>query len=188
MPAAPPFMALFFMLVATILLLFSSIASKWNAVSFLDVVRDDTNLHFGPFGYTGSPSHVGYSFPGLEDSHPQIVYDLTKALILHTVCCGLATLALALGLVATKHRRTPYFTIAMAFTSTVTALATLIVWVMDMIVFGIARDDYRKQGISANYGAAPWMVLGAFLALVLGSASAGYIALRSYRVTRKVYH
>lgn len=190
MPAAPPFMALFFMGAATTMTLLACFSSHIRGISFLDISQDDKTTKFGPFGCSGEVqlSQIGFNFPFIETTHPKVMYGLTKALILLPICCGFSALAFGLGVTATRHRRTPYFTIGMAFTSTLSALATLIVWVIIMIVFGIARDDYRQAGITSEYGTGTWIVFGAFFALALGSISAGFIAIRSYRITRKVYH
>jgi hypothetical protein len=47
-------------------------------------------------------------------------------------------------------------------------LATFVAWVIDMILFGIARQRYRDAGDIAQYGNANWLTLGALVALLLG--------------------
>lgn len=42
---------------------------------------------------------------------------------------------------------------------------TLIIWIIDMALWGIARNVLRDNGVSAQYGNANWLTLGAFLAL-----------------------
>jgi hypothetical protein len=45
---------------------------------------------------------------------------------------------------------------------------TLWVFVLDMVLFGIARNEFRKLGWSSEYGNAVWLTLGALCTLVLG--------------------
>ena len=46
-------------------------------------------------------------------------------------------------------------------------LTTFVAWVIDMILFGIARQRYRNTGERAQYGNANWLTLGALVALLL---------------------
>jgi uncharacterized membrane protein YcjF (UPF0283 family) len=45
---------------------------------------------------------------------------------------------------------------------------TLIIWVIDMVLFGIAKKRFRDNGVQAQYGNANWITLGALIALLLG--------------------
>ena len=41
------------------------------------------------------------------------------------------------------------------------------VWVVEMVLFGVARDRMRDRGLAASWGNANWLVLGALVALFL---------------------
>ena len=56
----------------------------------------------------------------------------------------------------------------MTLLSGLALLATFIVFIIDMILFGIARQRYRNAGQIAQYGNANWLTLGALVALLLG--------------------
>ena len=62
--------------------------------------------------------------------------------------------------------------IFMTLLSGLALLATFIVrvFIIDMILFGIARQRYRNAGniLVAQYGNANWLTLGALVALLLG--------------------
>ena len=48
------------------------------------------------------------------------------------------------------------------------AMATLLAWVIDLSLFGVARQQFRDHGYSAQYGNANWLTLGALIALLIG--------------------
>lgn len=56
----------------------------------------------------------------------------------------------------------------MAIAAALATLVTLVAWVIDMVLFGIARHRLRNDGYSAQYGNANWLTLGALIALVMG--------------------
>ena len=79
-------------------------------------------------------------------------------------------------------------TIIMALLSGLAFLIIFVAWVIDMILFGIARQRYRNQGDRAQYGNANWLTLGALVALVFGFCLSAFGALGSYkRRTRSTY-
>lgn len=59
-------------------------------------------------------------------------------------------------------------TVVMAIAAGIAAVLTLIIWVIDMVLFGIAKHHLKNQGYPAQYGNANWMVLGALVALMIG--------------------
>ena len=65
----------------------------------------------------------------------------------------------------------------------------LVAWVLEMVLFGIARHHIREHGDSAQYGNANWLVLGALVSLVLGFifATCGIFGSYSYRTRRSAY-
>jgi hypothetical protein len=65
----------------------------------------------------------------------------------------------------THHRSGTVF---MTLVTGLAAIATLIAWVIDLSLFGIARQQFKDQGYSAQYGNANWLTLGALIALLIG--------------------
>ncbi|KIJ36250.1 hypothetical protein M422DRAFT_179680, partial [Sphaerobolus stellatus SS14] len=96
-----------------------------------------------------------------------VVHNLTFVFVLHPVAAGLAGLAVLYGLCGAAYSRIG--TIFMTLTSTLALLVTLVVWVIDMVLWGIARDRdrFRDVGAKAQYGNANWLTLGALIALIL---------------------
>jgi hypothetical protein len=74
-------------------------------------------------------------------------------------------------------------TIFMTLTSGFAFLLTLIVWIVDMSLFGLARNRYRDF-TTAQYGNAIWLTLGALVSLFLASAVACCGILGDYRKRR----
>ena len=60
-----------------------------------------------------------------------------------------------------------------AFFSGLAFICTLIAWIIDMALWGIVRDVLRDNGVSAGYGNANWLTLGALIALSIDSAGCG---------------
>ena len=60
-------------------------------------------------------------------------------------------------------------------------LTTFVVWVIDMILFGIARQRYRDAGEKAQYGNANWLTLGALVAIMLSFCASVCGAFGRYR-------
>jgi hypothetical protein len=64
---------------------------------------------------------------------------------------------------------------------------TFIVFIIDMVLFGIARNRLRGQGLVAQYGNANWLTLGAFLALLLGFCTGACGVFGRYRRHNTAY-
>ncbi|KAK7057217.1 hypothetical protein R3P38DRAFT_2840006 [Favolaschia claudopus] len=47
-------------------------------------------------------------------------------------------------------------------------LVSLMAFLFDMVLFGIARRQFHQQGFSSQYGNACWLTLGALVAILLG--------------------
>jgi len=56
----------------------------------------------------------------------------------------------------------------MTLLSALAALVTLVIFVIDVTLFGVTRNRFRKAGIPAQYGVGNWLVAGALVALLLG--------------------
>ncbi|KAI0743768.1 pali-domain-containing protein [Daedaleopsis nitida] len=160
---------LFLTFAAMVLLIFASVsAPTWNNVSFLNV--GSTGTRFGVFGYTGSDTHVGWRFPqNLADDRLNggLFHNLTFVLVLIPIGAGLSGLAVLFGLCGAGYHRVG--TILMTLVSALAFLITLIAWVIEMVLFGVARNHMNDRGLDAHWGNANWLVLGALVALFLGS-------------------
>ncbi|KAF8329303.1 pali-domain-containing protein [Amanita rubescens] len=172
MPVGQAIPGAFLCLSAAVLLVFASVSSPtWEKISFLDVSSRSRTTHFGVFGYTGSKASIGYHFnvPRNFDSsqlESTVIYNLTKTLILHPIAAGLAGIAFLFGLCGMAHQRSG--TVFMTLVTGLAAITTLVAWIIDMSLFGVARTQFRNQGYSAQYGNANWLTLGALIALLLG--------------------
>jgi hypothetical protein len=52
----------------------------------------------------------------------------------------------------------------MTLTAALALLVILVVWVIDMVLWGITRSRFRDVGATAQYGNANWLTLGALIA------------------------
>ncbi|KAL0578418.1 hypothetical protein V5O48_003568 [Marasmius crinis-equi] len=188
-PAAP---GLFLCFAATVLLIFACVAVPvWNDIYFLSAGEGPQQMRFGIFGFTGSDTHIGYDFDpallGFDSTrlNTRIIHNLTAALVLHPIAAGLAGLSVLFGLCGAAYHRAG--TVIMTLLSGLAAIITLVVWVIDMVLFGITRNRFRDQGIPSQYGNGNWLVLGALIALMLGFCSSACGIFGSYRKRRAAY-
>jgi hypothetical protein len=164
---------------AAVLLIFVSVsAPTWEMISFLDVSNGKVVTHFGVFGFTSSKVGIGYDFTpiGVHFDSAKVntsnVHNLTKALILHPMAAGLAGLSVLFGLCGARHRhsssRRPHAgTILMTISAALATALTLIIFILDMVLFSTVRNRFRKQDVSAQFGNANWLTVGALGALLL---------------------
>ncbi|KDQ57590.1 hypothetical protein JAAARDRAFT_156382 [Jaapia argillacea MUCL 33604] len=193
MAAGAALPGLFFCFAAMVLLIIVSVsAPKWEAIRFLHVTAGARAINFGVFGYTGTGIHVGYTFdpailgfnvPSRLNDH--IIHGLTGALILHPIAAGLSGLAVLFGICGASYHRVG--TVFMSLIAALATLATLVAWVIDMVLFGIARSQFRNEGLGAQYGNATWMTLGALVALILGFCFSACGIFGHYRKKRTLY-
>lgn len=132
--------------------------------------------------------------------------NLTKTLILHPIgtlhdplipwsnssnfhvsppAAGLAGLAFLFGLCGASYHRVG--TILMTLLSGLATLATLLAFIIDMVLFGITRNRIRRDGTPAQYGNANWLVLGALVALMLGFCASTCGVFGRYRRRKDAY-
>ncbi|KAF8758597.1 Pali protein [Rhizoctonia solani] len=171
--ASPALPGLFFCFAACVLLVIVTVSAPiWNDVSFLNASVGGREIHFGVFG--------------TDNLNTTTIRNLTYIMVLHPVAAGLAGLAVIFGLCGAAYSRVG--TIFMSLAAALATICTLIVFVIDMVLWGIARNRIRDEGASANYGNANWMVAGALAALLLGfcSAALGSCGRFSRRRTEKV--
>ncbi|KAJ3484707.1 hypothetical protein NLI96_g5465 [Meripilus lineatus] len=194
---------LFFTFSAMVLLIFASVsAPTWNSVSFLNTNDGGTVTHFGVFGYTGSGTSVGWYFPPpLGDSklNGGLFHNFTEVLILIPIgehntasassvdlipcvwflAAGLSGIAFLFGLCGYGYHRAG--TVFMTLVSALAFLTTLVVWVIEMVLFGVARSHIRDRGIDADWGNANWLVLGALVSLFFAFFASACGTFGSYR-------
>jgi len=189
MVASPAVPGLILTFAATVLLVFTCVSSPtWEKISFLNVGTGANQMHYGVFGYTGSTVGIGYDFVGTGAGkiNTAVTNNLTKVLILHPIAAGLAGLAFLFGLCGASYHRVG--TIIMTLLSGLAALVTLVIFVIDMVLFGIVRHKYREEGVAANYGNANWLTLGALVALLVGFCAAACGSFGRYRKSRSARH
>jgi len=176
MASSPAIPGLFLCLAALALLLIATLSVPiWDSISFLNVhIPGQDTLKFGVFGYTGSHARLGYQLSpavlGLSvgQLNTATIRNLTYALILNPIAAGLSGVAVLFGICGAANSRVG--TIFMTLASALACLATLIAFIIDMVLFGIARTrirDAAPSGSTAQYGNANWLVLGALIALLL---------------------
>jgi len=186
MAASPALPGLLLCFAATVLLVLVCVSPPtWEKIYFLNVTSAGKSIRFGVFGFTGSKAGFGYKFNqsafGLSDdaSNTVVLNNLTKVLILHPIAAGLVGLSVLFGIWGASYHRVG--TVLMALFSAVATVCTLVVFVTEMILFGIARNRFRDKGAHAEYGNAIWLTLGALAALGLGFCASSYGAFGRYR-------
>lgn len=101
------------------------------------------------------------------------------------LAAGLSGLAFLFGLCGASYHRAG--TVFMTLLSSLAFIVTLVVWVIEMALFGIARSHVRDRGAYAEYANANWLVLGALVALFLAFFASLCGTFGSYRSRRAVY-
>jgi len=179
-PALP---GLFCCFAAFVLLVFACVSGNvWDKISFLDADVNGRVIHFGVLGYTGiGKAVVGYNIQDAVGTFQdgtlgtKALHDLTFVLILHPIAAFFALTACLFGFCGAGFSRIG--TILMSLSAALATLITLVVWVVDMSLWGIVRNRIRSHGpagSTANYGNANWIVLGALIALMLGFCTAAF--------------
>jgi hypothetical protein len=182
----------FFLGIATILLLLVSVSAPiWHKLAFLKVTiggsHGTSTLSFGNWGYcllqTGgdvcSGRSIGYDMARIVSSMDGTtfssatetsVHNISRALILHPIAAALSFLAFFTAVMS--HR------IGFLFASFLAALATfitLIALILDFVNFDIIHHHVNSgdgPGSGAHWSWAIWLVVAAFVSLVIGSLTA----------------
>ncbi|KAJ7262202.1 pali-domain-containing protein [Mycena haematopus] len=177
MPVSAVLPGLFFCLTATVLLMVVSVsAPAWDKISFLNAGAGSATVRFGVFGYTGTHTRIGYRFnPSSLDFndhalHTPVFLNLTRTLILHPIAAGISGLAFFCGLCGVFGHRAG--TAVMALSAALATIISLMAFLFDMVLFGIARRQFREQGIPSQYGNACWLTLAGLVAILLGFSAA----------------
>nr|GAT57672.1 predicted protein [Mycena chlorophos] len=177
MPSAHSLASICFSFSALTLLTFVSVSTPvWSKIFFL---RSDS-VAFGVWGSSGSHVSVGYRFDAVHDFDDRtlntpLFHNLTRALVLHPIAAGFSALALLSSLLV--YNRTA--SAAAVFFSALGAVLSLLAFLFDMVLFGVAHDAFRKQNIGSQYGNACWMTLAGFISLSCAfvAASCGVLSL-----------
>ncbi|KAJ6586896.1 pali-domain-containing protein [Mycena vulgaris] len=189
MPVAAALLGLLFCLSAAILLTLVSVSTPtWDKISFLDAGSGNAITRFGVFGSTGTHISVGYRFnPSalkFKSLNTPVIANLTKALILHPIAAGMAGLAFFSGICGAAFHRAG--TVVMVLLAALATVVCLLAFLFDMVLFGIARNSFRSQGITSQYGNACWLTLVALVTLLLGFSTAACGVLARYKKRNKV--
>ncbi|EIN12013.1 pali-domain-containing protein [Punctularia strigosozonata HHB-11173 SS5] len=191
MGASAAYPGLFFCFAAMVLLIFVSVgAPTWDKIGFLKANIDGTK-RFGVFGYTGTSSTVGWHFQqsilGFDDHRLNhgVVHNLTFVLILLPIAAGLSGLAVLFGLCGAHYHRSG--TVFMSLAAALATLCTLVGFIIELVLFGIAEHEFHKRGFSAKYDNATWMTLGALVALLVGWCTSLFGVFGHYRRRRAAY-
>jgi len=187
--ASPALPGLFFCFAAMVLLIFASISVPvWSKVTFLNATWNGSEVDFGCWGYTGSSKMLGYTWtqalPGITDTRlsQTVFHNLTFVLVLHPIGAALSALAVLFGLCGAGYSRIG--TILMSISASLATLVTLIAFVVDLVMFGIAKNEINSHGGSASYGIANWFTVAAFVSLLLGFCAGVCGIFGSYRERR----
>ena len=75
----------------------------------------------------------------------------------------------------------------MSVLAALATLTTFVIFVIDMVLWGIVRNRLRGHGARAQYGNANWFTLGALVALGLGYCTAACAVFGNYRRRKHKY-
>ncbi|RSH91451.1 hypothetical protein EHS25_009750 [Saitozyma podzolica] len=176
MAPSPVYMSLFFCFAAMSLLVFASVSPPaWSKVNFLDAYVNGAHTYFGVFGECLSggsctTKSVGYNLSILNDPSLNIgstaLNRLTSALILHPIAGGLALFAFIFGILGIAFA-SRFATVLMGLFATLGAFTALVIFVIDMVLWNITKNEVSSAGGSATLGNANWLTVGATVALFL---------------------
>ncbi|KAJ6463416.1 pali-domain-containing protein [Mycena sanguinolenta] len=183
---------------AMVLLIVASISAPTVAkIDFLSIpLSNGSSVNFGSWGFcilssdgnSCTPTGVGYkianeisalginSFSGAKATS---LHGLTEGFILHPIAAGIAGIAFLLAVCS--HRLGYLFASAVAF---IAFLVSLVVMIIDFIVFGAVKDHVDHNGGTAKWGNAIWMVLAATIVLFFASIATCFACVTARRRRR----
>ncbi|WWC72201.1 uncharacterized protein I206_106161 [Kwoniella pini CBS 10737] len=177
---SPAFPGLFLAFAAVALLVFASVSPPaWDKVNFLHASSGTQEVVYGVFGYCikggeCSSRSVGYDLqlPGSSNVvlNSKVLHNLTYTLILHPIAGGFAFFSLVFGILG-AIAASRVLTIFMAITAFFGALITLVIFVIDMVLWNVLKNRIQDAGYTAGLGNANWFTIGAFAALALSSCT-----------------
>lgn len=167
----------------------------WDQVGFLTTTAGTTKTVFGVFGEcvkggSCSTKSVGYNlvingatfvpfsscfksnkahtytvcFDSNVNINQTVLHNLTYALILHPIAGFLALLALVFGLLG-ACAASRIATIFMALCSALGLIVTLVIFVIDMVLWNLVKNNARNGGVHATLGNANWFTVAALASL-----------------------
>ena len=110
------------------------------------------------------------------------IHGLTAALILHPIAAGLSAIAVLFGLCGASYHRAG--TVLMSLAAALATVSAILAWIIDMVLFSIARHEFRNEGWSAQYGNAIWLTLAAAASLLIGFCTSACGVFGNYRRRR----
>ncbi|KAF7297229.1 hypothetical protein MIND_00956000 [Mycena indigotica] len=189
----------FLIFAAFALLIVASISAPTVAkIDFLHVpLNNGSSVRFGSLGFcimspdgnSCTPTGVGYrianeisaiGIDAFNSAQAATLHGLTQALILHQIAAGVSGIALLLAL--GSHRIGFLFASAVAFLAFLIATAVMII---DFTLFGTVKHHVDRNGGSATFGNAIWMVLAAAITLFFASIATCFACITGRRRTRR---
>ncbi|KAJ7042794.1 hypothetical protein C8F04DRAFT_1074817 [Mycena alexandri] len=183
---------------AMVLLIVASISAPTIAkIDFLNIpLNNGSSVNFGTLGYcilnpdgnSCTPTGVGYrigdeinalNIGSFGKAKAATLHGLTEGLILHQIGAGIAAIAFLMAVCS--HRLGYLVTSAVAFIAFLFSLAAMII---DFVVFGSIKDHVHKNGGTAKYGNAIWIVLAATIVLFFASIATCFACVTARRRTR----
>lgn len=171
---------MFFAFAGMALLVFVSVSPPaWDQVNFLDARAGGQHTVFGVLGEcivggACSTRNVGYDLMlnGATNANinPTGLHNLTYILILHPIAGFFGLLALIMGIIGVVGA-SRFSTILMSIFSFIAAVLTLIVFVIDMVLWNLVKKRINDAGYSAVLGNANWLTIGAFGAFALATCT-----------------
>lgn len=171
---SPAFPGLFFCFAGFVLLIFASVSPPaWNTVNFLDATANGSRTLFGVFGRCvvgGACTNrsVGYNLivGNVNLTDESALQGLVKALILHPIAGGVGFFAFLMGLLGVMCA-SRFATVMMAVLAAIAAFASLVIFVIDMVLWNLVKNRVSAAGGSATLGNCNWFTVGAVVAFFL---------------------
>jgi len=172
---SPAFPGLFFAFAGMALLVFASVSPPaWTKVNFLSTMAGGERTLFGVFGEcmgaTCTKRSVGYNLmvagASNVNANSTVLHHLTTALILHPIAAGLGFFAVVFGLIGIAAA-SRIATIFMSLFAALGAIAALVIFVIDMVLWNLIKNRVVDAGFTAKLGNANWLTVGAVVAYFL---------------------
>ncbi|KAI9638279.1 uncharacterized protein MKK02DRAFT_42669 [Dioszegia hungarica] len=141
-----------------------------QGISFLDVYTSSGLTRFGSFGWC----NPGYCLPNLVSYEyaPQVNASLTGAMVLWPIAIIFTffTLIAIIPLLFVHNSAALRYvgnSMFFKFSANLSAIITLVAWVMTIYGWSIAKRTFEAGGVGAVYGAATWLGLTAMLCMLI---------------------
>ncbi|KAJ7188300.1 hypothetical protein C8R46DRAFT_16488 [Mycena filopes] len=184
------YLALSFSLLAAVLLTLVSVSTPtWDKIYFLNAGSGNV-VRFGVFGSpdpklaSAIASIQALSRSAIEALHTPVILKSNKNIDLASCRCGIGWV----GSSSVASSGVSCHRAGIAAMILLTALANVVcimAFLFDMVLFGIARNSFRSQGIPSQYGNACWLTLAAFVSIFLGFSTAAWGMFSHYKKRTK---